>query len=348
VDLLSHALVGAATAMVVAQPKETRVAAIAGAIAANLPDLDALIRSPNDALLYLEYHRHFTHSLMFIPFGALIATGVLWPLLRKTASFARLYLFCVLGIALAGTMDACTSYGTHLLWPFAAARSAWNIISIVDPVFTLLLAAPVMVALWRSGSRKDDRPPSKWQLDSRKLSGLALLLGAAYLVLGTVQHYRALKILAAYASDSGMQAERLLVKPTFGNLLLWRGIVQTPDSIQVVGIRPRLFSGTRQVYPGEHAPRITLQTFDALPVTSRLHRDIARFDFFADNLLSFSTQDGTRLGDARYAMRPDSLRPMWSIRFNLNAPDQPVDLVIDREMSAADRTRFIEMLLGKP
>jgi inner membrane protein len=336
VDLLSHAVVGAATAMLVALPKETRAAALAGGIAGMLPDLDALIRSPNDALLYLEYHRHFTHSLIFIPLGALIAAGALWPLLRKALSLPRLYLFCALGIALAGLMDACTSYGTHLLWPFADSRSAWNIISVVDPVFTLLLAVPVVLAL------------RKATISSRNLSALALMLGAGYLALGITQHHRALQILTTYATDKSLQAERLMVKPTFANLVLWRGIVHTRDSIHVAAIRPRLLSGEHRVYPGEQATRITLANFDTLPATSRLYSDIARFEFFSDNLLSFSTQDAGLLGDARYAMRPDSLRPMWSIRFDLSKPEDPAALITDRAMSATDRARFIEMLLGKP
>jgi inner membrane protein len=335
-DLLTHTLIGAATAMLVAKPKETRVAALAGAVAANLPDLDALIRSPNDALMYLEYHRHFSHSLLFIPFGALIVAVLLWLGLRKTYSLSRLYLFCVLGIALAGFMDACTSYGTHLLWPFAESRTAWNVISIIDPFFWLLIGIPTVLAFAKQSER------------SRHWSVAALLLGASYLLVGVVQHNRVLNVLAEHVAEKGLQAERLLVKPTFGNLVLWRGIVQTNDSIYVAGIRPSLLSGVDRVYPGELAKRITIESFQSLPVGSRLHQDIRRFGFFADDLLSFSTADPNLLGDARYAMQPNSLRPMWSLRFDVSEPNTPVELVIDRKMSVADRARFLEMLSGKP
>ena len=34
------------------------------------PDLDIFIRSESDPLLFLEFHRQFTHSLIFIPFVA--------------------------------------------------------------------------------------------------------------------------------------------------------------------------------------------------------------------------------------------------------------------------------------
>jgi membrane-bound metal-dependent hydrolase YbcI (DUF457 family) len=36
---------------------------MAGAVAGLAPDIDAFIQSGDDALLVLDYHRHFTHAL---------------------------------------------------------------------------------------------------------------------------------------------------------------------------------------------------------------------------------------------------------------------------------------------
>ena len=331
-DIVSHAAIGAASALLASRPHEVRHAALAGAAAGLLPDADALIRSGDDALLYFEYHRHFSHSLIFIPIGALLVAALLWPLMRKSLAFARLYLFCCLGIALAGVIDACTSYGTHLLWPFADERIAWNFISVLDPVFTLLVAIPLIVALRRSRSI---------------LAGVGLALGALYLSLGWVQHQRALQLTDRYAAQHALESERVLVKPTFGNLVLWRGIVQTREHIHVAAIRPSIV-GESRVYPGERAERFTSDNYAALPTDSRLRSDLDRFAFFADELLSRSTADDTLIGDARYAMRPDSLRPIWSVRFAFNDPERRVEVVIDREMSKTDRAYFFDMLLGKP
>src|SRR5687768_7761326 len=131
-DLLTHGLVGAALAQSGAPREEARVAAGIGFLAGMLADADALITSASDPLLVLEYHRHFTHSLTFIPVGAAIAAAVLWPFMRSRLGFARLYVYALLGYALAGALDACTSYGTHLLWPFSDARQALSIIAVVD------------------------------------------------------------------------------------------------------------------------------------------------------------------------------------------------------------------------
>ena len=43
----------------------------------------------------------------------------------------------MLGYGTGGLLDTCTSYGTHLLWPFSTTPMAWSIIAIVDPVFTV-------------------------------------------------------------------------------------------------------------------------------------------------------------------------------------------------------------------
>src|SRR5688500_3522841 len=104
-DLLTHGLVGAALAQSGAPREEARIAAGVGFLAGMLADADTLITSAADPLLVLEYHRHFTHSLLFIPIGGLIAAAVLWPFMRRRLPFARLYVYSLLGYALAGLLD---------------------------------------------------------------------------------------------------------------------------------------------------------------------------------------------------------------------------------------------------
>ena len=50
-------------------------AGLLGFLAGMAADLDVLIRSSSDPLLFPEYHRQFTHSLMFIPSGAYLCAG---------------------------------------------------------------------------------------------------------------------------------------------------------------------------------------------------------------------------------------------------------------------------------
>lgn len=81
-----------------ARQQDVRLAAGIGFFAGIAADMDILIQSENDPLLNIEFHRHFTHSLFFVPLGALLVALVLWPFFRKYLPFLRLYLFTFFGI----------------------------------------------------------------------------------------------------------------------------------------------------------------------------------------------------------------------------------------------------------
>ena len=68
---------------------------------------------------------------------------------RRHLSFGRTWLYAALGFATHGLLDACTTYGTQLLWPFSDARIAWNVISIIDPLFTVPILLLVVFAAAR-------------------------------------------------------------------------------------------------------------------------------------------------------------------------------------------------------
>ncbi len=148
-DPISQASFGASLSQSFANNgSKQAIALLIGALAGMAPDLDILINSAEDPILFLEFHRQFTHSLMFIPLGALICALVFYPLLHSTWMQGRwpavdtvlrpdLPVLPSLGYATHGLLDACTSYGTQLFWPFSNERFAWNIVSIIDPLFTL-------------------------------------------------------------------------------------------------------------------------------------------------------------------------------------------------------------------
>jgi inner membrane protein len=334
-DLLTHGLLGGTLAQACSKKGETRAATTVGFLAALLADADALIQSSADPLLTLEYHRQFTHSLIFIPFGALLVALILWPAFRKFGhplGFSRIYLYALLGCATSGFLDACTSYGTHLLWPFTGERIAWSIISIFDPLFSLILGA-AMVA----GLRLHKTLPAR----------IGLLLAAVYLSIGWLQHQRAEDAMRAAALLRGHAAERLTVKPTMGNLLLWRSIYRYGDTYHVDAVRVGL-DGAGRVYPGA-----TVRAFDAsrdkpgLSKASVLYGDIMRFDLFSDGYLALHPDDPGLLGDVRYAMLPTSTRPLWGIRLDLQHPETHARFEASRRIPLEEIDRFIGMLKGK-
>ena len=116
-DPLSQAALGAAAAQSGGAGRVTHHALWIGALSGMAPDLDVFIRSDVDPLLALEYHRQFTHSLLFIPIGSLICAIVFYPLVRAQLHFKQVWLFSALGYGTHGLLDACTTYGTQLFGP---------------------------------------------------------------------------------------------------------------------------------------------------------------------------------------------------------------------------------------
>jgi inner membrane protein len=318
-DIVTQAVLGAALATAVAPARERRLAAAVGLAAGILPDADALIQSDGDPLLVLDYHRSFTHALAFVPIGALIAALLLWPLLHRRLRFARLYGYSLAGYALAGLLDACTSYGTYLGLPFSDAKVAWNLIAVFDPAFTLLLAVPLALTLRRPEA---------------KAVHLGLLLALGYLGVGYMQQQRATTVATAAAAARGHVAERLVVKPTMANLILWRSLYVHQGQVHADAVHAGL---KVRHYPGGSAPLL-----GPVPQGSAHGPDIERFRRFSDDFM-VETLPGY-IGDARYAMLPTAIAPIWGITWNAAGR---LEFVTRREMTAADRQRWLAMLLGR-
>ena len=66
-DPISQGAWGATFAQSAARKSQVKAATLMGCFGGLAPDLDVLIFSPSDPLLFLEYHRQFTHALIFIP-----------------------------------------------------------------------------------------------------------------------------------------------------------------------------------------------------------------------------------------------------------------------------------------
>lgn len=329
-DPVSHALLGAVSAHALARPPR-RTAALAGALGALVPDADVLIQSASDPLLTLEYHRHFTHALPMAPLVALAPALLLWLILRRRSAWRDLYVACLLGVLSASLLDTCTSYGVHLLWPFVEQRHAWSIVAVVDPVMTLVLAVGLGLALKQDVGRR---------------SRLALLAVAAYLALGWVQNERVRIAVLEHAAARGHDVARLEVKPTLGNLILWRSIYRSGERYVVDAVRPGVSAGT-QVYPGGIIERVDpVAAAAAVGADSVLGRDIVRFAQQSDGFLVRHPERPDVLGDVRYALLPDSLKPLWGIRVDATRPAAHAEFLTLREFGAAERDHFLALLMG--
>ena len=332
-DPVTQGVVGALAATPTAKRDDLRQAALAGAVGGMAADLDVLIRSSVDTLLYIEYHRQFTHSFVFAPLGSLLAALFLWPFLRRRQLFAQVYLWCLMGYLVHPILDAATSYGTQLWWPFSDLRVAWNWISVIDPLYSLPALSMLLGAVW---------------LRQRRFAWLGLVWMAAYLAFGALQNHRAEQILQDWALERGLAIERLVAKPAFANLVLWRGLIDDGDRFHLVAIRslpgvdPVLYSGGSVARFAPWQP----------PSAGRRALDLHRFDHFSSGWLfrypSLDQPPRQFVGDFRYALDPADQRPLWGILVNPNDPSERAEYTTSRSMAVEDRTRFFMRLRGEP
>ena len=329
-DPISQGTVGVAFAQSAADKKNIGKISVVGFLAGLAPDLDVLIQSSTDPVLFLEYHRQFTHSLFFIPFGALIVAVPIFLLVRKHLSFKTTYAASFFGYATHGLLDACTSYGTVLFWPFSNERITWNNISIVDPLLTIPALILLAVAV---------------KTNRRRFSFLAVGWIVSYLALGLVQYERALSSGLKLAQSRGHNAERMTLKPSFGNLILWKSIYQHGDSFYVDAIR----AGTTLSWcPGE-----SIKIFDYqyhlpdLEENSQQREDIERFRWFSQDYLGFQN-DKNLVTDVRYSMIPNQIAPMWGLIIDeRKGTNEHAAWWESRDLDDESLTLFMEMLLGQ-
>ena len=294
-DPVSQGTVGAAFAQSSANKSNIVKVGFIGFLAGLAPDLDILIRSESDPILFLEYHRQFTHSLFFIPFGSLIVSLLIFPFVNGSMTIKTVYIASFLGYATHGLLDACTSYGTLLFWPFSDERVTWNNISIVDPIFTI----PILILLGIAIKTK-----------KRIFSFFAIGWVIFYLSLGFFQYERTLSAAFKLADSRGHNPERMTLKPSFGNLILWKSIYQHEDTFYVDAIRSVqsitwCLGDSIRIFDYEnHLPNLDKE--------SQQSKDIERFRWFSQNYLGYD-KEKSLITDIRYSMIPNQITPMWGL-----------------------------------
>ncbi|MDE0660559.1 MAG: metal-dependent hydrolase [Gammaproteobacteria bacterium] len=329
-DPLSQGAIGAVASTSVGGAQKVRAFALLGCIAGMAPDLDILIGSSTDPLLFLEYHRQFTHALAFIPIGAALVALVLhWPVrnvLRPIESYAA----CLAGYATHGLLDACTSYGTQLLWPFSDYRVAWNNVSVVDPLFTLPVVACLAAAVVKR---------------RRAFALIGLAWAVAYLLLGVVQTHRVEAAGGALAVARGHDPDRLTVKTGFGNLLIWKVVYESDGRYYVDAVRAGV---EMTACPGASVPALVLgRDLPWLDADSMQARDIERFRWFSDDYLALDPARPDRIIDMRYSVVPNQIDPLWGVEVDSDAgPDEHVAFFADRRTGADQGDAYWRLLTG--
>lgn len=328
-DPLSQACLGASLSQSSIRDNSKQFSALLiGAMSGMAPDLDFLIRSADDPLLFLEFHRQFTHSLIFIPFGALICSLIFYPFFKRTLSFKLIYLFSFLGFATHGLLDACTSYGTQLYWPFSNMRVAWNTVSIIDPFFTFPVLGLILLAVFK-----------KQVLYAR----LSFVYAVLFLSLGLVQKYRAEQVINELTQQRGHQLERLQAKPSFANRHVWKLMYEYDGRYYVDAVK---LLWDIKVFEGTSVAKLNVKRdFPWLNLDSQQAKDIERFRWFSNDYLAVSANNANYIIDARYSFLPNRVEPMWGIVLSdKNDNTKHVSYKMKSRPDKETVEQFIEML----
>jgi len=220
-DSVTQIVLGAAVGEAVLGKKIGNKAIILGAIAGTIPDLDVLASNFTDTVTALEIHRGFTHSIVFaIVFGLFF--GWLLSLWDKRASLKQWSWFWFLCFVTHPLLDAHTTWGTQLFWPFDL-RVAYKNIFVIDPLYTLPFLVFLILAMFQKrGSEK-----------RRKFNNLGLIVSSGYLAVTLI-----LKGISYYKFENALKEQNIAfidleTKPSPLNTILWTANVETEDAFLI-------------------------------------------------------------------------------------------------------------------
>jgi inner membrane protein len=297
VDTITQGFLGAAAAQALTQKRIGKRALLAGALGGMAADLDVFIYSPSNPLLGVTFHRHFTHALLFIPIGALIVALLLGLFRGYRKDWPGVYWACFWGYATHGLLDACTSYGTMLLWPFSSERISWDSVSIVDPVFSAALVAGILWSQWKGRARA---------------AVLALVFCLAYLGFGEIQNRRGEAAQREILRVRGHETVKARVMPTLANLVVWRSVYEADGRLWADAIRASLGA------PAAHAEGADIAVFHSEELPSgflenpALRKDWEKFLWFTEGFVALSERSDV-VGDMRYSSETGGFKPLWGI-----------------------------------
>lgn len=209
-DSITQIVLGAAVGEAVAGKKMGAKAALWGAIAGTLPDLDVFLRlitHPIDAALL---HRGFSHSIAFaVLMGPLL--GYLLHRVYKRKYEQKLWIRLMFWAIITHPMlDIFTNYGTEFFWPFSL-RLTFNSVFVIDPLYTVPFMLCVLVALFM-------RRTAKWRA---RINWSGIIYSCLYLLWGVIVKLTILNQSDTYFSESGVHPQRTSVGPMPATSFYW-------------------------------------------------------------------------------------------------------------------------------
>ena len=316
-DTVTQIVLGAAVGQAVGYRRIGRTALLLGAIGGTIPDLDAFGGSLG-SLAEWQHHRGFTHSLFFGPLLGPILGYATWRFFRwrdptgpgaQPRALGSLIGLWILSILTHPLLDLCTVYGTQLLAPVSDTRFVIPAVSIIDPVYTVILLIAVILGLMGRASAL-----------VATATAAALLLSTVYLFYGWEQNQKAESAARRQLVEQGVRGVDVRAYTTIFQPWLRRLVAQDDAGIRVGFVstwRPGPIHWTCLRRPDDPAIARALAT----PEMRVLER------FSGGQVWPLVTRDAqgvtvVRFTDLRYGAPGVSLAGWWGIDVTLDPAGQ--------------------------
>ncbi|MBQ4913911.1 metal-dependent hydrolase [Maribacter sp. MMG018] len=218
-DSLTQIVLGAAVGEVALGKKVGNKAMLYGAIAGTIPDLDVLSKYFLDTVSATEWHRGVTHSIFFSVLFAPVFGWLVWKLNPKgKASWQDWSLLMFLGLFTHPILDAFTTWGTQLFWPFKT-RLAFQSIFVIDPLYTIPFIIFLVLAMMQE----------RTAIKRRRYVYLGLVISSAYLVLTLVLKGVAYQKFENELQEQGIAYNEINTRPAPFNTILWMANIEKED-----------------------------------------------------------------------------------------------------------------------
>lgn len=240
-DFVTQVTLGGAVGQATMHRELGNKAVLWGMLAGGLPDLDILAYPLMDSVTELTWHRGISHSILL--------TVVLTPLLgwvisrahRREVTMEKAALFTFLALGTHVLIDLLTTYPTMILEPFSDMQVAWNVLFIIDPLFTLPLLIFLLLSLLPGEIRAKQ---------FRNAAGL--ILAGAYVVIALLFKFSAVTDFERALARQNIPVKRMITTATPFNTLLWRCVAETEGGYWI-GYRSLFDHGNR--IPFWYVPR---------------------------------------------------------------------------------------------
>jgi inner membrane protein len=345
-DIFTQAVLGAGVGYAVLGRRIGGKAAVLGAAGGILPDLDVLFAASED-VAYWAVHRGVSHAFVFGPLMALLLAPLsrwAWDraadrassqTARAPVSLTLWWLFWALAIGTHPLLDLMTTYGTQVLAPFDRTPYSFSAISIIDPVYTgLLIAGLVMAFVWRAN----------WARAHRFMLWM-LALSTGYIGLSGYQNTVALR----QAQAQTPEARQMWAYTTIFTPWLRRVVVDEPMRLRVgfvSTINPQAIRW-RDIPKNPEAEALAHAVRESAP--GKVFYRFAHGPTYARLIEAGNTRE-LQISDARFGIPGQSITGFWGLAVPLENGSLKVDeayrFTVDRAPREGDLLALARAKLG--